>query len=52
MLAAPHIEIGITIGAILIKTVGYMVPIRINPYPPSFNRILAKTMDPAAGAST
>lgn len=29
-----------------------MDPIRIRPYPPSFKRILARIIDPAAGAST
>lgn len=29
-----------------------MIEIRIIPYPPSFNRIAARIMDPAIGAST
>lgn len=32
--------------------VGRVWAIRITPYPPSFSRIAAKTMDPAIGAST
>jgi hypothetical protein len=29
-----------------------MIDIRANPYPPSFRRIAANTIDPAIGAST
>jgi hypothetical protein len=29
-----------------------VIDIRANPYPPSFRRIAASTMDPAIGAST
>lgn len=32
--------------------VGIICIIRMMPYPPSFNRIAANTMDPAIGAST
>lgn len=49
---APHNEIGVTKGLMFNIIVGNIVSRRSNPYPPSFNRILAKIIDPAAGAST
>jgi len=33
-------------------SLGNIVSIRANPYPPSFRRIAARTIDPAIGAST
>ena len=49
---APHREIGITNLFITVIWEGRIVINRKRPYPPSFNKTLAKIMDPAAGAST
>ena len=49
---APISEILMMSGARDRFNEGKFVVIRIRPYPPSFNRIPASTMDPATGAST
>lgn len=52
MATPPHRAILINGEAISICIFGNMVIIRNKPYPPSFKRIAAKTIDPAIGAST
>jgi len=49
---APVIEILIKSDAVDITMFWNKKVIRANPYPPSFRRIAASTIDPAIGAST
>jgi hypothetical protein len=49
---APVIEILINMDAETETMFWKMIDIRANPYPPSFRRIAAKTIEPAIGAST
>ena len=49
---APHNEIGIMIGATDLIDDGCIIAMRNIPYAPNFSKILASTMEPAAGAST
>lgn len=49
---APIIEMLISIFDDMITIFWKIDDIRANPYPPSFNRIAARTIDPAIGAST
>lgn len=45
-------ETGNTIGDIVVTHEGCSIAIRSIPYLPSFRRILARIIEPAAGAST
>lgn len=52
VMIAPVIEIVIKIVDQLYTMFWYIIDIRARPYPPSFNRMAANTIDPAIGAST
>jgi hypothetical protein len=52
VITAPIIERLISRGAGIQGILGNIDNMRHSPYPPSFSRIAAKTMDPAIGAST
>lgn len=49
---APTIEILISTAEDTLTMLWYRDDIRANPYPPSFSRMAANTIDPAIGAST
>lgn len=50
--APPTTDMATRVGPHLILIQGIIIMIRINPYPPNFNKILANSMDPPTGAST
>lgn len=52
MAIAPVIETLIKTDDEKISMFGYIIVIRAKPYPPSFRRMAASTIDPAIGAST
>lgn len=49
---APHKDITINGMNMSVLVVGRICIIRMMPYPPSFSRIAASTIEPAIGAST
>lgn len=52
MIIAPVKDILAKIGEVLLNEYSILIIRRVIPYPPSFRRIAASTIDPAMGAST